>query len=31
MPDWLFDDLREFASDIENFINLMDTEEKAKN
>jgi hypothetical protein len=31
MPDWMFDDLREFAGDIENFIDLMDVEEKVKN
>lgn len=31
MPPWLFDDLRDFASDIGNFIDLMDVEDKVKN
>ena len=31
MPAWLFDGIRDFASDLENFIDLMDVDEKAKN
>ena len=32
LPDWLFDELRAFASDIQNFIEApIDVEEKAKN
>lgn len=32
LPDWLFDELRAFASDIQNFIDeVIDGEEKAKN
>lgn len=32
LPDWLFDELRAFASDIQNFIDApIDVEEKAKN
>ena len=32
LPDWIFDEIRAFASDIQNFIeNPIDVEEKAKN
>lgn len=32
LPDWLFDELRTFASDIQNFIEApIDVEDKAKN
>ena len=32
LPDWLFDELRAFASDLQNFIEApIDVEEKAKN
>lgn len=32
LPDWLFDELRAFASDLQNFIEApIDAEEKAKN
>lgn len=31
MPPWMFDELREFASEISNFIDVMDVDEKVKN
>jgi hypothetical protein len=32
LPDWIFDEIRTFASDIQNFIEApLDVEEKAKN
>lgn len=32
LPDWIFDELRAFASDLQNFIEApIDVEEKAKN
>lgn len=31
MPPWMFDDLRNFAGDIENFLDIMDVEARAKN
>lgn len=31
MPDWMFDEIRNFASDIPNFIELMDVEGAVKN
>ena len=31
LPDWMLDEIRHFASDVSNFIDIMDVEEKIKN
>jgi hypothetical protein len=31
MPNWMFDEIREYVNDVSNFIDVMDIEEKVKN